>query len=161
VLYTFTGGLDGAEPVGGLVEGKDGYLYGTAMSILYGSAPGTAFRMTLNGTLTVLHSFNHVTGFWPEARLIQAKDGFFYGATDVGGKFNHGTLFRLTPDGDFKIIHEFTGGIDGESTSKALRRPPTATCTASLAASGALAPARCLAFVVGSTLPPLTSMATT
>jgi uncharacterized repeat protein (TIGR03803 family) len=31
-LYSFTGGIDGAEPYGGLLQTSDGSLYGTALS---------------------------------------------------------------------------------------------------------------------------------
>jgi uncharacterized repeat protein (TIGR03803 family) len=54
-LYSFTGGNDGAGP-GGLVQGSDGYFYGTT----WGGGEnhgGTVFRIGTNGVLTTLYSF--------------------------------------------------------------------------------------------------------
>lgn len=34
--------------------------------------------------------------------LIMANDGQLYGTTRLGGKFNRGTLFRLSPDGSIR-----------------------------------------------------------
>ena len=56
ILHSFAGGSDGARPVTGLIQGRNGQLYGT--SFAGGTAGlGTVFTMTLDGTLTVLHSF--------------------------------------------------------------------------------------------------------
>lgn len=59
VLYSFQGGTDGAAPMAALVQGSDGALYGTtsAGGQLY---QGTAFRLTLAGAETVLHSFGNL-----------------------------------------------------------------------------------------------------
>src|SRR5262249_5711437 len=46
VAYTFAGGLDGGYPTGGLVQGRDGNLYGTTSSNGAYNA-GTVFRLTL------------------------------------------------------------------------------------------------------------------
>ena len=46
VLYSFTGGNDGANPVGDLVQGSDGALYGTT-SAGGTSSDGVVFRITL------------------------------------------------------------------------------------------------------------------
>jgi uncharacterized repeat protein (TIGR03803 family) len=46
VLYSFTGGSDGATPRGDLVQGSDGALYGTA-STGGASGQGVVFRLTL------------------------------------------------------------------------------------------------------------------
>src|SRR4051812_41843489 len=50
----------------------------------------------------------------PEAPLIEAADGNFYGTTAYGGaadgRIQHGggTVFRMTPGGTLTILHEFT-----------------------------------------------------
>src|ERR1043166_5611897 len=63
ILYSFTGGEDGNGPYGsGLIQGRDGNLYGvtmgggTYMSCLGGC--GTIYKITPEGTLTTLHSFD-------------------------------------------------------------------------------------------------------
>jgi uncharacterized repeat protein (TIGR03803 family) len=49
----------------------------------------------------------------PQARLLQAKDGRFYGTTEFGGtNGENGTVFRITPNGDFTAIFSF-GGMNG------------------------------------------------
>jgi hypothetical protein len=49
-----------------------------------------------NGTTTVLHSFmgsSYGDGYAPNAGLIQATDGNFYGTALQGGTDNSGTVF--------------------------------------------------------------------
>jgi uncharacterized repeat protein (TIGR03803 family) len=103
---------DGGTPFAGLLQGTDGNLYGTTSSggqfFLY----GTAFRITLSGTLTTLHSFNASDGSAPYAKLVQASDGNYYGTTSSGGSgqnctFGCGTAFKITPSGTFTSLHSF------------------------------------------------------
>jgi uncharacterized repeat protein (TIGR03803 family) len=94
---------DGAEPIAGLVQGTNGDFYGTTE---FGGAAtyfGTVFKITPSGTLTTLHSFDGTDGYEPEAGLIQATDGNFYGTT-VGN-----TVFKITPNGTLTTLHSFNG----------------------------------------------------
>jgi len=94
-VYLFAG-TNGANPLAGLVQGSDGYFYGTTTS---GGAAngGTVFRMSPGGVLTLLHSFTGSNdGLHPDAGLMQGSDGNFYGTTYQGGTNNYGTIFRLT-----------------------------------------------------------------
>ena len=88
--------LDGAGPVAGLVQGSDGYIYG--MTYACGTNYyGTVFRISTNGVLTSLYSFTGGNdGGNPQAALVQASDGSFYGTTGGGGAGGAGTVFRLT-----------------------------------------------------------------
>lgn len=97
---------DGANPVAGLMQGTDGNFYGTTQAggsgdCMQGLTPGcgTVFAMTPNGTLTTLHSFNGADGNEPDAGLIQATTGIFYGTTFWGGMgscLNYcGTIFSI------------------------------------------------------------------
>jgi uncharacterized repeat protein (TIGR03803 family) len=88
--------LDGAGPVAGLVQGSDGYIYG--MTYAGGTNYyGTVFRISTNGVLTSLYSFTGGNdGGNPQAALVQASDGSFYGTTGGGGAGGAGTVFRLT-----------------------------------------------------------------
>jgi large repetitive protein len=45
--------------------------------------------------------------------LVQGLDGNFYGTTGVGGSFDDGTIFKVTPSGALTTIYNFTGGSDG------------------------------------------------
>lgn len=43
----------------------------------------------------------------PTSRLIEGSDGNFYGTTDSGGAHDLGTIFRLTPFGQFTVLYSF------------------------------------------------------
>ena len=69
---------------------------------------GTVFRMTTNGTLTTLASFNYANGASPQAGLVQGADGNFYGTTEDGG-YGNGTVFRMTTNGTLTTLLSFRG----------------------------------------------------
>jgi uncharacterized repeat protein (TIGR03803 family) len=83
------------ESVRNLVQGSDGWFYGTTID---GGTlrQGTVFRVAVDGTFEVLHSFlfGNKDGELPYASLVQAGDGAFYGTTTYGGASNEGTVFR-------------------------------------------------------------------
>lgn len=60
-------------------------------------------------TGTPLYSFcseaNCADGELPNASLIQAADGNFYGSTSAGGAGNAGTLFKLSPAGSLTVLN--------------------------------------------------------
>ena len=55
-LYSFTGTNDGANPYAGLVQGSDGYFYGTTIGGGTNNL-GTVFKISISGALTSLYSF--------------------------------------------------------------------------------------------------------
>ncbi len=113
ILHDFDG-TDGEKPLGALVQGTDGNLYGTTS--IGGSNPnfgGTVFKITPSGTLTTLHSFGSGDSTGPSAALIQATDGNFYGTTSGFGVSNTGTVFKITPGGTLTTLFTFDGS-DGE-----------------------------------------------
>ncbi len=67
---------------------------------------GWIYKLTPDGTLTALYTFNGSDGFYPSA-LILATDGNFYGTAYQGGANNLGIVFRLTPDGTLTTLHNF------------------------------------------------------
>lgn len=121
-IYSFSGGMDGYVPVGGLIAGDDGYLYGaTRYNTIAGFAfYGTLFKTGTNGNLTTLYALNFTDGSYPAAGLVQGTDGNFYGTTEDGGANNYGTVFRLTPAGVFSTLLEFDGFDDGAYPLQAL-----------------------------------------
>src|SRR6266568_4684842 len=112
-LRLFTGGGDGAFPYAGLMQGKDGNLYGTGSgggSRFY----GTIFRMALNGGLNTLYNFTDgVNGAYPYGGLVQGTNGNLYGTTLQGGTNGYGTVFRMTTFSAVTFLHSFTSGLDG------------------------------------------------
>ncbi|HEX9046829.1 MAG TPA: choice-of-anchor tandem repeat GloVer-containing protein [Verrucomicrobiae bacterium] len=110
-LHAFSGNVDdGAYPYGGVIQGKDGNLYGTTQAGGANSYYGTIFQMTTNGAVTLLHSFStpangtNADGCYPMATLVQADDGRFYGTTQAGGTSSYGTVFRLTITPDAPVL---------------------------------------------------------
>jgi uncharacterized repeat protein (TIGR03803 family) len=109
--------------VAGLVQGSDGYFYGTTA---YGGAQsgysgyGTVFRISTNGTLTTLYSFaGGKDGFQPFAGLMQGSDGRFYGTTYGGGQSNAGTIFRLSMVPEFQAMTLTNGTLNLAWTTEA------------------------------------------
>ncbi|HEV2397428.1 MAG TPA: choice-of-anchor tandem repeat GloVer-containing protein [Candidatus Sulfotelmatobacter sp.] len=120
-------------PYGGVIQGTDGLLYGTTSIGGTGTCNdgcGTVFKIQTNGKkMVVLHSFNATDGVGPIAGLIQATDGYFYGATREGGSSLTncqgnsgysvcGTLFKISSGGAFTSLYSFcpeTGCFDGSA----------------------------------------------
>jgi uncharacterized repeat protein (TIGR03803 family) len=112
-LHSFNG-VDGNLPIGALIQGTDGNLYGTTSE---GGAHanagfgGTVFNITPSGTLSTLYSFCAKTsckdGQYPSAGLVQGSDGNFYGAAKYGGAHGVGTVFAITSTGMLTTLHTF------------------------------------------------------
>src|ERR1035441_532543 len=108
-LHSFDG-TDGKNPVGTLVQATDGNLYGTTE---YGGANtyGTVFKISQNGAFTLLYSFcsetNCADGSVPFAGLIEASNGYLYGATYYGGANGYGTIFKISFGGLLTTLHSF------------------------------------------------------
>jgi len=119
-LYSFCSQqncADGQQPLGGLVQGSDGNLYGTTweggvVNSGCSNGCGTVFKISLTGTLTTLHSFQGADGALPTGVLMQATDGNFYGTTSQGGALQNctggcGTVFQITPGGALSTKYSF------------------------------------------------------
>lgn len=101
---------DGALPYGGLALGRDGNFYGTTSQGGANGISGTVFRITPEGVLTTLHSFDGTDGAGPGAPMILARNGDFYGITMNGGDNNSGTIFKITPGGALTTLYGFGSG---------------------------------------------------
>jgi uncharacterized repeat protein (TIGR03803 family) len=115
-VYSFcalTNCADGAVPLGGMVAGADGYLYGTTSSGGYGGS-GTVFTITPHGDLVTLYQFCSIKycadGRMPNAPLLQGSDGSLYGTTVYGGATGYGTIFRMTTGGVLTTVYNFCTG---------------------------------------------------
>jgi uncharacterized repeat protein (TIGR03803 family) len=112
--------LDGAYPVAALVQGSDGYFYGTTAlggtlgDNPYGLGDGTVFKISTSGALTTLYSFTYpVDGSMPDAGLVQASDGYFYGTTSRGTNTEGGTVFKMSTNGALTTLYVFTNFTNG------------------------------------------------
>ncbi len=115
-LFSFDNYNSGLDPRPRLVLYTNGTFYGTASS---GGAhgQGTVFKMTLEGSLTVLVAFNGTNGSEPYGGLMLANDGNFYGTTMHGGASNVGTIFRMTPEGALTVLASFMQTNGGSPSS--------------------------------------------
>ena len=105
-LYAFQGGDDGSYPVGTLIQGSDGKLYGTAYQ--GGSnSDGSVFSLTTSGSFAPLASFAQDDGAIPLAGLVQSTNGLFYGVTYLGGDNDYGTVFSLATNGTLTTMVSF------------------------------------------------------
>ncbi len=112
-LHTFSGGADGAFPEAALLQGSDGFLYGTTSG--GNISAGTVFRMATDGSgFTNLYQFiNPTNGTTSLAALIQDGNGYLYGTTYGGGTNGLGTVFKISTNGAYAMLHSFVGGLEG------------------------------------------------
>jgi uncharacterized repeat protein (TIGR03803 family) len=132
VLYAFAGGSDGAQPIGSLIKGSKGELYGTTQyggggSCFGGAGCGTVFELSESGgvwTEKVLYAFSGgVDGAYPEAGLVLSGTGALYGTAQNGGKHDEGVAFALTKSGgswNQTVLHSFGGKGDGANPQGAV-----------------------------------------
>jgi uncharacterized repeat protein (TIGR03803 family) len=131
VLYSFTGGTDGAFPMGNLLIDNSGNLFGTTSG---GGNPaacfntlgcGTIFKLNPSGQLFTLYKFSgQADGALPMAGLIRDLDGAFYGTASIGGTRDGvclkggsdpgcGVVFKFKYPNTYTVLHTFTGAPDG------------------------------------------------
>lgn len=105
--------VNGGRPKGSLVQGTDGYFYGTTYQ---GGSKGygTILKISPAGAITVLkHLDYYTTGGYPEGSLVQGDDGNFYGTTVQGGANNYGVIFKISPTGTFTVLRSLSPNTDG------------------------------------------------
>ena len=112
IIYSFPSGFggDAKYPHGGLVRDSKGNYWGTTE---YGGMPGsggygTVFKITPAGQESVVHAFTPATdGNTPIAGLAIDTQDNVYGVTNLAGPSGFGTVFKLTPAGQFSVLHSF------------------------------------------------------
>jgi uncharacterized repeat protein (TIGR03803 family) len=95
-LASFSGGDQGMDPEGGVIEDNSGNLFGTTYS--GGSYfDGTIFELAAgSSTITTLASFDDSNGRGPQAGLtLNSSNGNLFGTTAYGGQNDDGTVFEL------------------------------------------------------------------
>ena len=121
VVFDGTNGANSAA----LALGHDGNFYGTTeWGGTFSPLPqgfGTIFRLNPDGTFTNLYKFSGGNdGGFPVAGLAQGNDGNFYGTTSSGGSNQLGTVFSITPGGQFRPLCSFTSSSVGSYPEGAL-----------------------------------------
>jgi len=95
----------GSQPIGTLLLGTDGRLYGTTSgggetSNGGASTLGVVYSIARDGTgFTKLHDFESATGSGGSGRMVQLNATEFIGTTNNGGRCGNGTIFRLSLTG--------------------------------------------------------------
>jgi len=108
-LHSFRG-AEGANPYAGLVQGLDRHLYGTST---YGGAYGLGniLQIAPSGEVTSIYAFcaqsDCPDGEFPVSTLVMGPDGDFYGATQNGGAYNYGSVFKVSTSGVLTTLHSF------------------------------------------------------
>jgi len=111
---TFTS-LLGSQPDTRPVLGPWNNVYG----MTYGggvNGNGVIYRFDLKShQYTVLHTFsaldangNNEDGATPGVALTRGPDDVFYGMASFGGANGNGTIFKITPSGEFTVLHTFS-----------------------------------------------------
>jgi len=107
-----------------------------AASNLYGTSPfgidenGVVYKIDVHGKFSVVHTFTNIAdGALPYGGLVIDASGNLYGATVNGGDdlkkrscytdYNSvfengcGTIFKITPNGEFRVLYRFHGNAAG------------------------------------------------
>jgi uncharacterized repeat protein (TIGR03803 family) len=95
-LYSFSGSPDGLRPLGGVVRGPHGLLYGVT-SQGGGSGVGTVFAVSpTTSKFTLVHDFAGADGAQPSGEPLVVGNRIVYGVTQAGGR-GHGTIYEIIP----------------------------------------------------------------
>jgi uncharacterized repeat protein (TIGR03803 family) len=124
VLYSFTGGSNGTDPVAGLVRDAKGNLYGTTQGNGFIGGAAVVFKVEPDGQETSFDIASPNACCFDSPLAVDAQ-GNLYGMSPFGGvpncglvkgQLGCGTLFKLSPTGKFTVLHVFKGkdGIQPE-----------------------------------------------
>jgi len=106
-----------AQIEGGVILDSSGNIYGAITAGENGQ--GEIFEIVMPGdTLNILHAFNgSPDGAEPYGPLVFDHAGILYGTTNIGGAYNAGTVFMMSPSsgGQWRerVLYSFTGAADG------------------------------------------------
>lgn len=110
VLKNFAGGIDGASPLGSLIQASDEKLYGmttnggdTGYGVIFSYDPSSS-------TYTVLKLLDNANGGHPDGYFLQASNGKLYGTTEKGGTNGVGVIFSFDPStSTYTKLQDFDG----------------------------------------------------
>ena len=112
-------GTNGARVTAPLTAGTNGEIYGVT-GLGGTNNNGTIFRIDADGNFSSLFSFGtlapntngistNYSGVGPSVSLALGPDGNFYGMCVAGGTNGYGTIFRVTTNGSFTTLVNFSG----------------------------------------------------
>ena len=115
VLHSFSGGADGANPMGNVIVDAAGNLYGTTSA--GGNAYyGTLFEIDAAGRERVLYNFTGgADGAYPYSNLILDAQGNLYGTASQGGCCGQGTVFEFS-NGTLIPLYSFSAAPNGTNS---------------------------------------------
>jgi uncharacterized repeat protein (TIGR03803 family) len=119
ILHSFNGD-DGNGPDSGVLLDAVGNLYGTTPAGGASWGTGVVFKLTPDGTFTVLHRFSGgADGAAPSGGLVLDSRGNLYGTTttSAGSESNECLLFKLATNGAYTVLHSFGGEVAGSFPS--------------------------------------------
>lgn len=114
----------GESPCTGMIQGKDGKLYG-ATNLGATNNNGNIYKLTTAGVATDLHDFNNATdascvnNAGPPVNMLQVTDGTFYGVNPTYGLYG-GSIYKLTSAKVFSAWMFPSTDVDGNSPSSTL-----------------------------------------
>jgi uncharacterized repeat protein (TIGR03803 family) len=122
-LYAFGDQSDGGFPNAGVILDDNGNVFGTAStggSFQCNIGCGVVYELlkSANWSESVLHTFTGSDGEFPNAVLLQGKNGALYSTTWYGGNTGNGTVFALTPSSSSwteSVLYNFQGTSDGSA----------------------------------------------
>jgi uncharacterized repeat protein (TIGR03803 family) len=112
VLYSFKDGKDGGFPNGDLALDATGNVYGTTQlggdfncSSNQGVGCGTVFKLSPQGKLTVLYTFDGTLGT-QKGGLVLDSVGNLYGSMGLGLNVESGAVFKLDKRRKFTLLYQ-------------------------------------------------------
>jgi uncharacterized repeat protein (TIGR03803 family) len=126
-LYSFKADpSDGIYPSGRLLEASDGFLYGVTAYGGYFNM-GTIYKLRKDGTDYAViwrftDTFSRISSM-AGGPLLEGNDGALYGATQQGGNYHSGFIFKINKDGTaFTQLHHFDGTSSPSAPSAGMVR---------------------------------------
>ena len=141
VLYSFTGGDDGACPESGVAFDSAGNLYGTTNGC---DQDGTVYELSPSGSgwsETTLYNFtgNGDAGISPIGGVAVDSSRNLYGTTSDGGSGGDGTAWVLSPSGGnwtLTVVQSFSNGYEGPFATPTLDAAGNVYGTSSFSGEG-------------------------
>jgi uncharacterized repeat protein (TIGR03803 family) len=111
LLYSFKGGMDGAQPAPGLAV-LNGRLFGDTRlgGSRSGAGYGVVFEVTTAGTERVVYRFKNGKNTGYATSGLIALNGALYGTRNLDG---NGSVYEVKPGGEERVLYRFAGGADG------------------------------------------------